>query len=491
MYTLAVYNSRRGIITQPAKLLKRLRRLGRLERTLTHELVHWVNSDDDCGTCEGNWDLAQNCTGCLGNWVDNSDDCGTCPPNWDGGQDCNACLADWSGEFCEKVNDCTGQPDFTLCELDTSPNDYYYDICVQGTCTSPGCDIQNCNAPGPHFTLADSGQRFCYNETGEITCQGTAGGPSCATTIYCGQDYQYGWDVTNPASNRYNRHEEVAGQPVVVDLVTGLVWQGCADDRSRTDCQIESTGGRTWLETLNYCDGLDWGGFTDWHLPDEYELLSIVDYNNAGSQAIDSGAFPQTSPEHFWTSSTAHSGQANAVAIEFGSGSLTANHGKDGTYHFRCVRNGPQVAGGAVGERFTVDNTTVPGEPVVADNVTGLEWQGCVDGRSGSGCTGDPVLHNWIDALAHCQGLDWGNRTDWYLPNIKQLHSITDNRAGAPAIDGSVFPNTPATNHWSSTTIAGEVAKAWSVIFDIGCVHGDADTNKADANPVRCVRDGL
>jgi hypothetical protein len=40
-YTLAVYNSRRGIITQPAKLLKRLRRLGRLERTLTHELVHW------------------------------------------------------------------------------------------------------------------------------------------------------------------------------------------------------------------------------------------------------------------------------------------------------------------------------------------------------------------------------------------------------------------------------------------------------------------
>jgi hypothetical protein len=41
MYTLAVYNSRRGIITQPAKLLKRLRRLGRLERTLTHELVHW------------------------------------------------------------------------------------------------------------------------------------------------------------------------------------------------------------------------------------------------------------------------------------------------------------------------------------------------------------------------------------------------------------------------------------------------------------------
>jgi len=40
-YTLAVYSSKKGIITQPAKILKRLRRLGQLKRTLTHELVHW------------------------------------------------------------------------------------------------------------------------------------------------------------------------------------------------------------------------------------------------------------------------------------------------------------------------------------------------------------------------------------------------------------------------------------------------------------------
>jgi hypothetical protein len=40
-FTLAVYSSKKGIITQPAKMLKRLRRLGQLKRTLTHELVHW------------------------------------------------------------------------------------------------------------------------------------------------------------------------------------------------------------------------------------------------------------------------------------------------------------------------------------------------------------------------------------------------------------------------------------------------------------------
>jgi hypothetical protein len=41
-FTLAVYSSRRGIITQPAKALKGLKTRGKLNRTLTHELTHFV-----------------------------------------------------------------------------------------------------------------------------------------------------------------------------------------------------------------------------------------------------------------------------------------------------------------------------------------------------------------------------------------------------------------------------------------------------------------
>lgn len=455
----------------------------------------WVDNNDDCGTCTGNWDPDQGCEACRTNWIDRGDDCGTCPLGWDPAQDCNVCLAGWSGEYCEKVTDCTGKPDFTVCEHPSDP-DYYYDICVQGECTSPGCGLRDCNAPGPHFTLADTSQGSCYDNSGRMTsCVGDAGEIGCISVAFCGQDAQYGWDIDFPAAPRYNRTVPVTDQPVVEDLVTGLVWQGCADDRSGDICQNESTGGRNWGEALYYCDGLDWGGFTDWRLPDEYELLSIVDYSNEGGsgQAIDSGTFPQTSSEHFWTSSTAFGDPAYAIAIEFGWGSMEDDHKDSGGYHFRCVRNGPQVTGGATGPRFTVDDSDQT-QPVVTDNVTGLDWQGCLYGMTGDAgsCTGTLTEHQWQAALTRCEELDWGGYQDWYLPNIKQLQSITYNRGGNPAIDTNIFPGPPNDVCWSSTTIVGEMQKAWVVDFSIGgLVIGGNYNNKSDARAIRCVRDGL
>jgi hypothetical protein len=455
---------------------------------------NWVDNNDDCGTCPGNWDPTQDCAACRTHWVDDGDNCGTCPPNWDAGQDCDACLAGWFGQRCEKVTDCTGQPDFTMCEVVTNPHDYYYDICVQGTCTSPGCDQQYCNAPGPHFTLADTNIRECYHNSGPIgSCPDTPGGADCENTPFCGQDAQYGWDAANPPENRFDRREDVTNQPIVVDMATGLVWQGCPNDFTGADCLGGTNTTRIWQQALDHCDGLDWGGFTDWHLPDEYELLSIVDYySRVNGLAIDSNAFPQTPGEHFWTSSTAHGDQANAVAIEFGNGSMSADH-KNGAYHTRCVRNGQQVTGGAVGARFTVDDTTVPDEPVVTDNVTGLDWQGCIDGQRGSDCLqGSATEHQWQGALARCQELVWRGYDDWYVPNIKQLQSITDNRRGNPALDTNIFPEPPADVCWSSTTIMGEMQKVWVVRFsERGLVTGADQNMKTDGRSLRCVRDGL
>jgi hypothetical protein len=459
---------------------------------------HWMDNNDDCGTCAGNWDLAQDCEVCRTNWIDRGDDCGTCPLGWDPNQDCSACLAEWSGEFCEKVADCFDKPDFTICEHPSDP-DYYYDICVQGICISPGCDQRGCNAPGPHFTLADTNQLDCYDDFAKMpTCAGDAGQIGCISVPHCGQDAQYGWDADNPASPRYNRTNPVSDQPIVTDLVTGLVWQGCDDDRSGDICQIESpTGGRIWREALNYCDGLDWGGFTDWRLPDEYELLSIVDYGEigGGGQAIDSGTFPQTSPEHFWTSSTAFFDQAYAMAVNFGTGGVSADH-KGGNYHYRCVRNGPQVTGGAAGPRFTVDRTN-DAQPVVTDNVTGLDWQGCLDGMTGDqgDCTGSFNTPQWLGALTSCEELIWAGHEDWYLPNIKQLHSITDNRGGNPTIDTNIFPGQSPAEYvcWSSTTCIQATDKAWVLVFteegQITC--GNYNVKDMDGRPVRCVRDGL
>jgi len=171
---------------------------------------------------------------------------------------------------------------------------------------------------------------------------------------------------------------------------------------------------------------------------------------------------------------------------------MSTDH-KNGAYHTRCVRNSQLVSGGAVGPRFTVDNITEPGEPVVTDNVTGLDWQGCLDGKSGSGCTtGSFTAHQWTGALARCQELVWGGHDDWYLPDIKQLQSITDNRGGNPAIDTAIFPGPPDDVCWSSTSIASGPVKAWVVKFsEYGQVFGADFNRKDDARAIRCVRDGL
>ena len=56
-------------------------------------------------------------------------------------------------------------------------------------------------------------------------------------------------------------------------------------------------------------------------------------------------------------------------------------------------------------------------------------------------------------ALSYCEGLPLGGKTDWRLPNIKELESLTDDARYNPAIDTNFFPNAYASYYWSSTTV--------------------------------------
>ncbi len=52
----------------------------------------------------------------------------------------------------EKIDDCAGAPDMTLCDFVTMP-DRWYDVCIDGACVSPGCGDETCNTPGAHFRI--------------------------------------------------------------------------------------------------------------------------------------------------------------------------------------------------------------------------------------------------------------------------------------------------------------------------------------------------
>ena len=59
---------------------------------------------------------------------------------------------------------------------------------------------------------------------------------------------------------------------IVTYQVTGLQWQ---DDYSDNNGSVKKA---TWKEAKTYCENLTLGGYSDWRLPSEEELKSIVDY---------------------------------------------------------------------------------------------------------------------------------------------------------------------------------------------------------------------
>lgn len=155
--------------------------------------------------------------------------------------------------------------------------------------------------------------------------------------------------------------------------------------------------------------------------------------------------------------------------------------------YIRCVRRGPTPRS----SRFTRD-LAWPDNPVVLDNTTGLEWQGCAAGLSGSLCdeddAGTAATYTWQEALDYCQDLSWASHSDWILPDIKELMSIADNHVFNPAIDSDAFPATPPGFFMSSSTTFTNTAAEWYVDFNNGKVNA---VLKSTGSYVRCVRQDL
>lgn len=133
--------------------------------------------------------------------------------------------------------------------------------------------------------------------------------------------------------------------------------------------------------------------------------------------------------------------------------------------------------------RFTVhDNGTV------TDTQTGLLWQRCSLGQSWNGntCSGDAATYTWQAALSAVQNDEFAGVRDWVLPNIKQLTSIVELACVSPAINTTVFPNTPNGSFWTSSPDASGFSVAWSVSF----YSGGGNNGFEGYGHVRLVRGG-
>ncbi len=332
--------------------------------------------------------------------------------------------------------------------------------------------------------LPDTGQTTCYDDDLAIACP-APGQP------FFGQDAQYGWDLLVTSNHRFDRHLPAANQPVVLDRMTQLEWQGCIAGLSGAACGTGTEIQLDWYGARHYCDSLEWGGHDDWELPDPRQLISITDAERH-EPSIAEALFPATAHHLFVTSLGSSSEPANAWFVSFADGYM----GHDGRYsekYVRCVRSREEVQGSLV------RSTAVSGEPVVRDTSTGLIWQGCSAGQRGDDCGVDAAsTMPWVDALAYCEGLVWAGRDDWRLPNRLELQSIIDYDSHAPATDTTSFPGMPEGSihyytpwYWSSSTYVYEELRGWVVSFRYGYVYGYDKYGSWGDYHVRCVRGGI
>lgn len=105
----------------------------------------------------------------------------------------------------------------------------------------------------------------------------------------------------------------------VLDRLTGLEWQRCSQGLSGAQCQL----GR--LQRFSFPAAMDWlaqigregwGGYHDWRLPTQAELLGLTKADCL-HPAIDVTAFPNTPEAWFWTSTGQYSGR---IYVDFKDG---------------------------------------------------------------------------------------------------------------------------------------------------------------------------
>ena len=310
------------------------------------------------------------------------------------------------------------------------------------------------------YAIVDSAQVRCYSDSREIQYPSPGG-------AWFGQDAQY---AGNQPSYKNN------GDGTISDLNTGLMWPG------------DPGAKMTFKQALAGASKCKLAGYRDWRLPTIKELYSLILFSGtdpdpmARSTAkqrpfIDTKYFKfqygntargeRIIDSQFATCtryvSTTMRGDETMFGVNFADGRIkgyglkSPRTGRDKTFHVLYVRGNKSY-----GKNKFKDN----GDGTVSDLASGLMWMKVDSGALKAGPKKNGTL-NWKEALSWAENLKYAGRSDWRLPNVKELQSIVD-YTRSPATTGSaaIDPVFGATSfvaegrkkdfgcYWSGTTHA-------------------------------------
>lgn len=330
---------------------------------------------------------------------------------------------------------------------------------------SRGADIDAkfSNAKPVTSRVPDTQQGSCFNTGAKTDC------PSEGHHLY-GQDAHY--HGTGPSYTNNNN-------ATITDNVTGLVWQK-AHNAKRLN----------YTNAKNACRNLTLGGRNDWRLPNIKELFSLADFRGSqrrrffiddifdleepDASVLQGDRFASSHSTQMmgqtWSSTIytgQHYGRSGVEAAFFynfldGHIKQAPTQGGRNNLFYRCV------SGTKWGANDFQDNK----DGTVTDRAMGLTWQKTDDGQT----------RDWLGALQYCETLEFAQKSDWRLPNVKELQSIVDYSKNDPALDQRYLKQSDKKAwFWSSTTHGDNISMASYVCFGKCVSTQGVDTHGAGA----------
>lgn len=309
--------------------------------------------------------------------------------------------------------------------------------------------------------------------TGQTECFDSSGAPISCTDS--GQDGEIQAGVSRPIP-RFTDN----GDGTITDNLTGLMWLkdvDCGETISH-DPDAEGSGNMFWQSALDFVAGINnfthdiktcsWysAGYTDWRIPNINELISIIDYSQSSPALTPGHPFDNIANVYFWSSTTLAdyvTGDPDVgIGVRLLSGQ-TASSKKSGALAYSMkvwpVRDssvipvtelpktgqtncydssGAERACAGTGEdgeyqkgvSWPISRFTDNGDGTITDELTGLMW------IQNNNCF---TYKDWDTALNAIDDINnnpenykgapcnyTSTYSDWRLPNILELNSITN-----------------------------------------------------------------
>lgn len=242
---------------------------------------------------------------------------------------------------------------------------------------------------------------------------------------------------------------EIISRDVVIDNATGLMWQ---DNHNETM--------HRWKNAISNCDNLILGGYSDWRLPNEYELEGLYHRKSILKSFV---------PSDYWSSTTQADRESRARDVDFEK--IHEGHSyKIFKNYVRCVRGEQKIE--INDDLKKISEPKVAGSDVVTDKETGLMWQD----------NDYQTIHGWDSAISYCDNLVLGGYSDWRLPEKDELEGIYHRK--------SILKFYESSGHWSSDNFGPSGDLNYAVYFSFKNGR-EGFTIKSVRYNVRCVRNTI